>query len=197
MKRFIRFSYVVIVILLSENLSEANYDYSTGRWLQRDPLGVNPAGGVENPFKTSAQYKNGVNLYEAFHSNPLLNPDPYGLDCGINKYKNEGSFFDAHRGLLIDNEVIDYGPEDIPIFGKCPWGSGPGSRSEVWELKQSKLGILLFGSFFKKPCFCATCGEIQECLRTMCKIYNHLPYIYPIRNCATFTVDAMYSCCLR
>ena len=82
MLRNIRFGFVVSVILMAVNLAEANYDYSTGRWLQRDPLGVNPAGGDENPFQVIGQNKDGTNLYEYVKSNPLVRLDPMGTIYG-------------------------------------------------------------------------------------------------------------------
>jgi RHS repeat-associated protein len=42
-----------------------SYDYSTGRWLQRDPIG----------------YVDGMNLYQYVKSNPIRLMDPLGLEC--------------------------------------------------------------------------------------------------------------------
>jgi len=55
------------------------YDYYTGRWLTHDPLGINPAGGIYNPFSILAQYEDGLNLYEYVKSNPVKNNDLFGL----------------------------------------------------------------------------------------------------------------------
>jgi hypothetical protein len=55
------------------------HNYTTGRWLQRDPLGVNPAGGKDNLFKVLGQYKNGLNLYEYAGGAPVVLIEPYGL----------------------------------------------------------------------------------------------------------------------
>jgi RHS repeat-associated protein len=54
------------------------YDYYTGRWLTHDPLGINPAGGMLNPFSVLAQYTNGMNLYQYAGSNPIMLTDPIG-----------------------------------------------------------------------------------------------------------------------
>ena len=62
MESLVRFIFFVLVILASGNLAEANYDYSTGRWLQRDPIG----------------YADGMNLYEYVKSNPCIGLDPRG-----------------------------------------------------------------------------------------------------------------------
>ena len=51
------------------------YDTQTGRFLQRDPLGVNPAGGTLGRFR---QYQDGMNLYEYVSSRPMSMVDPSG-----------------------------------------------------------------------------------------------------------------------
>jgi len=63
-------------------------DPETGRFMQRDPLGVNPAGGKENPFKIQKQYADGANLQEYVKSNPITNRDPMGLEA-IPKKKDD------------------------------------------------------------------------------------------------------------
>jgi len=55
------------------------YDPHTGRFMQRDPLGINPTGGSINPFSPTGQYMDGMNLYEYTKSKPFTNNDPYGL----------------------------------------------------------------------------------------------------------------------
>jgi len=54
------------------------YDLQTGRFTQRDPLGINPAGGIHNPFAVHNQHQEGLNLYEYVKSNSLRNIDPHG-----------------------------------------------------------------------------------------------------------------------
>ena len=76
----LRFGFIFVLILLVGNYAEANYDYSTGRWMQRDPLGVNPGNKQGNYFYPKQQFKNGSNLYEYVKSNPLLFIDPIGLE---------------------------------------------------------------------------------------------------------------------
>ena len=57
------------------------YSQSTGRWLSRDPLGINPAlsGGDLGPV---TQYRDGMNLYEYVKSNPTGKLDALGLAVG-------------------------------------------------------------------------------------------------------------------
>lgn len=54
------------------------YDTDTGRFLQRGPLGINPSGGSINPFRSTGQYTDGMNLYKYVDSNLLRYNDPYG-----------------------------------------------------------------------------------------------------------------------
>jgi len=58
------------------------YDYYTGRWLTHDPLGINPAGGMANPFAIIDQYRGGLNLYQYTGGNPVMETDALGfLEC--------------------------------------------------------------------------------------------------------------------
>jgi RHS repeat-associated protein len=56
-----------------------SYDPQTGRFLQRDPLGVNPAGGKNNTFDIHRQYLDGLSMYEYVKSVPTFGLDPFGL----------------------------------------------------------------------------------------------------------------------
>jgi len=47
--------------------------------MQRDPLGINPAGDAVNSFNPTRQYEDGMNGYEYGQSNPVLNRDLWGL----------------------------------------------------------------------------------------------------------------------
>jgi len=55
------------------------YDPQTGRFTQRDPLGINPAGSKQNPFQVWIQYFDGTNIYEYVKSNSVNLTDAYGL----------------------------------------------------------------------------------------------------------------------
>jgi hypothetical protein len=62
--------------------------------MQRDPHGINPAGGKLNSFDIHKQYVDGVNIYEYVRSNSINSLDPYGLAWGnrdfINHYFGRG-----------------------------------------------------------------------------------------------------------
>jgi RHS repeat-associated protein len=72
-----------------------SYDPQTGRFLQRDQLGVDPSGGLINKYDVLKQYFDGTNIYEYVKSNPVILLDPSGLckycdpenrkgfDCGL------------------------------------------------------------------------------------------------------------------
>ena len=55
-------------------------DPETGRFMQRDPLGIDPSGSKENRFFPLRQYENVLNIYEYVKSNPLIHNDSMGLD---------------------------------------------------------------------------------------------------------------------
>lgn len=57
------------------------YAPNIGRFMQGDPLGLDPAGGKYNPFNPVRQYADGANLYAYVKNNPITNIDPYGLKC--------------------------------------------------------------------------------------------------------------------
>jgi RHS repeat-associated protein len=66
------------------------YDAITGRWLTHDPLG----------------YANGMNLYEAFGSNPTANIDPFGLESGdpIDDFKKKLADFLSFKPSLRSSD---------------------------------------------------------------------------------------------
>jgi len=65
------------------------YDDYSGRFMTHDPLGINPAGDIENPLEILTQYTDGLNLFEYCTSNPVMYMDKWGLrgDCCHGKVK--------------------------------------------------------------------------------------------------------------
>ena len=64
------------------------YDYQDGRWLTRDPLGVNDglalvycrkSTPIQRTFTPGRQYSNDKNLYQYVESSPTMNNDSMGL----------------------------------------------------------------------------------------------------------------------
>lgn len=75
----------IFILLISTTSAFAYYNPQAGRFMQRDPLGIDPAGGKQNPFNILKQYKDGMSLYEYVSSRPTLNQDPYGFLCSGTK----------------------------------------------------------------------------------------------------------------
>jgi len=89
------------------------YDPDTGRFLQRDPLGINPAGESVSPFDAQAQYTDGMNLYEYIKSNPIIYLDPQGYMTNadlVKKYtKTE---WDKQTNCIDTVHVYGHGYQD-------------------------------------------------------------------------------------
>ncbi|MHC4882756.1 MAG: RHS repeat domain-containing protein, partial [Planctomycetota bacterium] len=54
------------------------YDPQTGRFMQRDPLGIDPASGNRNPFNPTIQYNDDTNIYKYSLSSPVNYSDAWG-----------------------------------------------------------------------------------------------------------------------
>jgi hypothetical protein len=85
----------IALILLTPRSTHAEYNPTTGRFLQRDPLGINDSLAVidfrlhgtplfPGDHIPSHQYYEGMNLYQYVHSLPTMLVDKYGLygKCG-------------------------------------------------------------------------------------------------------------------
>jgi RHS repeat-associated protein len=81
LSNWIRQKWVCVLFLIGAMISSANayYQPESGRFMQRDPLGVNPGGGRQNPFSVRSQYNDGANVYEYVKSSPVKIYDSYGL----------------------------------------------------------------------------------------------------------------------
>jgi RHS repeat-associated protein len=139
-----------------------DYDTNRGRFLQHDPLGVNPAGGPSNLFDTVLrQYTEGLNLYEYVLSSPLQYVDPLGT------FSKGGWAVCAACGAAIGGEALGYaigcgigckgGPEGC--FGECMKDMWDGGNAVLPGNIQEGIGslacTLCFGEIIvgeKKPC---------------------------------------------
>jgi hypothetical protein len=56
-----------------------DYMPDLGRWMQAEKLGMTPNDLAVNPFRPLMQYRDGMNVYVAFKSNPIRFKDKLGL----------------------------------------------------------------------------------------------------------------------
>jgi len=96
------------------------YDPETGRFMQRDPLGIDPAGGLQNPFDAQRQYADGLNIYQFLQNNPWKHLDASGLaSCHVEN---------AVKGEIISVLILPqtYDPylyekvQDLKVFPSLP-----------------------------------------------------------------------------
>jgi RHS repeat-associated protein len=161
------------------------YNIYTGRFMQRDQLGINPSGAKENSFVVLRQYLDGVNTYEYGLSNPAKNADfygtrPYEIACSPIADGDEW-----WRPILRKCEVPHC---ELPSAGL----SAPGD--DVYPVWRRAYGFVLDGRAEGTRCKCAKRGDIDDCIRA---VKQRLPWgsIYP--NCHTQTATIIESCCLK
>ena len=101
-----------------------SYDTYTGRFLQHDPLGINPTGGKWNSFEPRKQYVDGMNLYDYLQSNPLLSFDPSGLKRWYPPDATCLEKCDIDREYdVVDCTVGSCGGANLPNYIVCWWKS--------------------------------------------------------------------------
>ena len=69
----------LFILLISTTSAFAYYNPEAGRFMQRDPLGIDPAGERTNRFRPGRQYTDGACLYQYVGNNPTNGRDPVGL----------------------------------------------------------------------------------------------------------------------
>lgn len=117
-----------------QNNIQRVYDPSAGRWLQRDPLGINdglsivyfadngsPKSKSFNPF---GQYTDGMNLYEAFKSNPTRYADPLGTDIYLITGNNS---WNPINNLIHQKVCVD------------KWNTMRATNGEIRWIKEGKM----------------------------------------------------------
>ena len=139
-----------------------SYDPQTGRFMQRDPLGINPAGGLQNPFDATKQYLDGTNVYQYVESSPTIRIDPFGLRCPRNTCDNwfvSGiSTFEIGVGIAFtavsmtlwpDPECcMDYKASRLYKFRGIAFGLGvPISFSSDWSGEWVKTACVRWNSW--------------------------------------------------
>jgi RHS repeat-associated protein len=173
-----------------------SYDSQTGRFLQRDPLGINPTGDSHNLYSPLRQYKDGLNIYQYCRSNPLLDADPLGL-TSIELYTN--TYFPWHKGFIIDGKDIDFGPDEQKggYAGKVPYGGYNASYSTRVKLRLHSYGWLKYGPKTGKSCCSSTLKNASLCLKYFAFTWDPSPYMVIGRNCWNFVYTGMDGCCLH
>nr|WP_257788012.1 RHS repeat-associated core domain-containing protein [Anaerohalosphaera lusitana] len=168
------------------------YDPETGRFLQKDPLGIVPSSSKYNPFEALQQYSNGVGLQVYVNSEPVNSLDPLGLV--IKSYKQG-----VHVGLLLDGTDVDFGPKGgkgglLPQPGECPYmhnnlpGSSPMVPTKTFSI--DKTGIMEMPGKKIKQFSCVTEAEAKTCIMAWCADFNKKNYCGIHPNCRTFNETA-------
>jgi len=173
--------------LLRMHYRHRDYDVYAGRFLQHDPLGIDPAGKLSDAFVS--QYQDGLLLLGYAKSNPVSYVDPLGLEVpglhvivdGLRRGPRSGTCGCSAKREIGNawHKTIDCGE-----FGR--WGynlggtSGPGTErpgdseynEEValeppyrqWPLFKRRWGRLGYGQAAGESCCKATCDAIISCL---------------------------------
>jgi len=116
------------------------YDTETGRFLQRDPIGVMDELGIlkfkqtgspiiPRTFETVRQYIDGENLYQYVQSKPLIQNDPFGLDapgCTPNDWAKNNCYRECCA-------IHDYCYETYKCTSKSWFGT-------IWKLRSPWKG---------------------------------------------------------
>ncbi len=109
--------------LKHKHLRHRDTDPYTGRFINQDQRGINPAGGQHNRFSGRTQYSDGMNLYQGVSDNPVNISDPWGLWGTSVHYtktfmwaRRVGYPGQAARVVASANEAVD-GDFVVPIIG--------------------------------------------------------------------------------
>lgn len=131
------------------------YDPQTGRFMQRDPLGINPAGSFRNQFNVQRQYSDGANIYEYVKSLPILNTDAFGLQAKKDEDKACCKTRTHHPAQAIP---FVGGPVIIPARTTCTQvtinskGASPGSACRCHYKNQKNVTV--YDSHTGECCWC-------------------------------------------
>lgn len=165
-RNLILFLAVVVTAAIYAESAMAFHNPSTGRFMQRDPLGTALSPSFDSSFRQQPsaqirQYSNGLNLYQYVMSQPLSGLDPTGLEvcyCGpditqslqnvLNKIDSDWATWQSHT------RKAKCGEDSKSFWLGIRWGgawSGGG-----WDLKPLNSGTL------REP----GCGTGERCKQT-------------------------------
>jgi RHS repeat-associated protein len=188
---------IVFVFVLLASSAFAMYCPETGRFLQRDPIGVDPSQN----FQPQKQYSDGMCLYGYVQYNPCRYVDPHGTlasmpivdwyysTCGLVLYCRNNELgipglagFDHCRVHSINDIAIRPG-EDVKLIGVVVDRS-PGRMIQYGK----KAGVV------GKSCACASCEDIRHCVNQATLIHGCYG---PSNNCQTAAARELSGCCLK
>ena len=125
--------------------AHAFYNQSTGRWLNRDPIGEL---GFETPrLKRTRGFASAGNLYGFVSNNPLNSFDVFGLY----EYEWEGNFTEPEKQAIKDsiqrvrdraNALIKQMDDNIKMLSKCPCPAYDELIKNLKNLKKILQGIV-------------------------------------------------------
>ena len=138
------------------------YDTHAGRFMQQDPLGIQPAANAQiNPFKPEKQYTDGMNIYEYVGDGPISSNDSLGLTelhpVRVNrlhcKCKREcgpditDSFFHGLErvSIALEEEFKKPGRNEA-ICGNEKFGTGGVFSRTGWDIDQFWGSMFLYDS---------------------------------------------------
>ncbi len=178
--------------LLTDNCSlyltpNRAYGPKLGRWLQPDPLGTMPNPQTDNVYSPLKQYSDGMNLYQYVGNEPIQKLVHFGLECNFYVYCRD------IEDLWAWTYLFGLGPKHCEIkAGKTPDSFAKYGRFYPTSVDRSDSRRILGGNYTGKRCKCATCDEIQDCIRGS---YQHQGKYG--NNCHTATSKALSKCCLK
>jgi RHS repeat-associated protein len=192
--------------LLRMHYRHRDYDVYAGRFIQHDPLGVDPGGARDNPFGAIRQYSESMNTYEILGSNTVMKVDPYGcfsmsgFDIQAYDMWYWLPLFYLHGGLVVNGDVVDFGPAEgtNPILGgpgEVPHGTGPGGL--ITRLVKRNSGRMQAGPKQGKRCCELTEKNVLICIKYVMVEWDGTTFWVVVRDCRHFKRDVIQRCCLR
>jgi len=111
--------------LLIMDYRHRTYSPELGRFMQEDPLGINPEQRYPNPFIPLWEYKNGMNIYSYANNNPIINSDSYGLCAPVGTDENGNRIMQSCGGddIGLGNCYIWDAENEVKIPVECPEGA--------------------------------------------------------------------------
>jgi hypothetical protein len=126
-----------------------------GRFYQQDTLGVNPAGGLINPFSIIKQYSDGMNLYQPMESKVVTCADPLGLRTFFIRYQYDSQNLKGIRmpkGICAKMEKIlspcfsklECDKIDFACVKKTPYDAPPLGILSAYDLPKAVIFAVFF-----------------------------------------------------